>query len=80
LCLSGSGRLARLEREPHPLGAATGSEEVWPVGKRKPHVAAACLNADDRTIDAVSEKTPYGPPRIAVSGAGGADGACSPHT
>lgn len=62
-----------LERGPHPLGAATGVLKPWPKDG-KPHVAAACLNAGDWTIDADSEKTPSGPPRIIPFPAGGVDG------
>ena len=42
--------------------------------REDPQIAAACLNAGDSIIDAVSEKTPSGPPRIVAFGAGGAVG------
>ena len=38
------------------MGAATGIIKTWPVGKWKPHVVAARLNAGDSNIDPDSEK------------------------
>ena len=73
--MGASGRSPSVGRGPHPPGAATGIVKPWPeAGNGKPHVGAACLNAGDWTIDAVSEKEPSGPPRKTASGAGSVDG------
>jgi hypothetical protein len=62
-------------RRPQAPGAATGIVKPWPeAGNGKPHRGAACFNAGDWTIEAVSEKEPSGPPRNTASGAGSVDG------